>query len=50
MLKWNGYELHAPESEVVDVAVCTAAHETDVEKVAEFFAAYAEPIAYPEID
>lgn len=50
MLNWNGYNLVADQCDVIDLAVRTASHELNVQKIAEFFEEHAVPIGYPELD
>jgi death on curing protein len=49
MLYLNGYELKAEQCEIVDLALDCVEGKSDLQKVAEFFEAHAEPITYPEI-
>lgn len=50
MLNWNGYDLVADQCDLVDLAVRTASHELDLEKIAGFFSEHAVEIVYPDLD
>lgn len=46
MLYWNGLDLIASDTDVVDVAVAVAEHQLDVPKIAEFFHRNSVPLDY----
>lgn len=46
MLNWNGFDLIASDTEVVEVAVAVTEHNMDLPKLAEFFRRYSVPLDY----
>jgi death on curing protein len=49
MLNWNGFDLDASDSDVVDVAIAVGEHQMDVPKVAEFFYMHSVPLDYDNL-
>jgi death on curing protein len=48
MLNWNGFDLIASDTEVVEVAIAVTTHDMDLPKLAEFFHRYAVPLDYDD--
>jgi death on curing protein len=46
VLNWNGFDLIASDTEVVEVAVAVTEHHIDLPKLAEFFRRYSVPLDY----
>lgn len=46
MLYWNGLDLIASDTEVVEVAISVTEHNMDLPKLAEFFRRYSVPMDY----
>jgi death-on-curing protein len=48
MLYWNGLDLIADDTDVVNIALAVALHEIDVSKLAEFFRRNSVPLDYED--
>jgi death on curing protein len=48
MLNWNGYDLVACDTDVVNVALAVTEHQMDLPKLAEFFASNSAPLDYDD--
>jgi death on curing protein len=49
MLNWNGYDLDAPQEDIIDLAIGIVERTIDLAKSAEFFEAHAVRIDYPKL-
>ena len=48
MLNWNGYDLAACDTDVINVALAVTEHEMDLPKLAEFFEWNSAPLNYDD--